>query len=306
MPSGSVFQLSNFTASANEGIGFQSMATNGQHWNTSIPNRLYLANVDMMGAPYGSYGGTARFSNMGNASECALWLCVNEYQTSSHSGTQVQHVVSSFDEIHYRPDTEIVNYTFRYPNDAVGAGRPAYVNYTVSDFAAAALREQFSGSGTSDSSLVDGVVSLRTNGHFASSSLISGIWAGTQNQNQWIQALALSMSNVMRTESMSSRKSYNGTAYVTAIGISWPWIVLPACCVAGTIPLLISVMIRTSRSSIKAWRGSPLTLLMFSIDEDILRVAQDVDSDNDPFYNITVSLDRVGQGSWQLVSQEAI
>ena len=110
MPSGSVFELTNFTAASHEGIGFQVMQSYGQHWNTSIIDCLYVANFDMMGAPYGLVSGMVKFPSMLNDYECALWMCINTYNTSISAGKQTQYVVSSFHEIHY-PDAEIVNYT---------------------------------------------------------------------------------------------------------------------------------------------------------------------------------------------------
>ena len=50
---------------------------------------------------------------------------------------------------------------------------------------------------------------------------------------------------------------------------------MPIATVASSIILLIIVMIRTSRSEISAWKGSPLTFLLFEVDNDIRRAVND-------------------------------
>ena len=306
MPSGSVFELTNFTATANEGTGFQAMSSSGQHWNTSIIDHLYLTNFDMMGAPYGSYGGMARFENMLNASECALWMCVNKYNTSAGAGKQTQQIMSSFYEIHYESDVEIVNYTFKYPNTASGADFGSYTNYTVNDFAWAALSEQFNSGGPGSTSMFNGTVFLNTNTHIVSSDVINAVWAGSGDPGKWIHNLATSMSNIVRTAFPTPREVYAGTAHVQGIHVQWWWMSLPIAAVASSILLLLIVMIRTARSPLGAWRGSPLTLLLFEVDEDIKRAVEDTTLGKgiDPDVSRRkVTLRRIDGGSWNLISR---
>ncbi len=79
------------------------------------------------------------------------------------------------------------------------------------------------------------------------------------------------MSNVVRTGAPQSDTIYDGTGYQLGIKVRWWWLSLPGATVASSILLLIIVMVRTSRSDISAWKGSPLTFLLFEVDNDIRR-----------------------------------
>lgn len=46
---------------------------------------------------------------------------------------------------------------------------------------------------------------------------------------------------------------------------------LPAAVVALSVVLLAVVIVRTASSQVKAWKGNPLTLLLFDGDQEIVR-----------------------------------
>ena len=265
MASGSVFELYNVSATG-EGIGFQSMSSRGHHWKTSILDHLYLANFDMMGAPYGSLSEIS-YNDLLAASECALWLCVNELNVTTESGKQTQSIVSSIDTLKY--DEQDTEYTFKFPNTTTGAPTGSYTNYTSYWLAAIALQWQFAGFETL--SMLNGTAFLNLESYSTSSDSLDAIWHGRADQKNWIQNVARSMSNVMRSESPTPRAIYRGTAYVQGIRVQWWWMSLPIATVGGSILLLVVVMIRTARSDVNAWKGSPLTFLLFDVDQDIRR-----------------------------------
>ena len=266
MASGSVFELTNMTAEG-EGTGFQSMNSWGYHWKNAatISDRIYIANFDMMGAPYGSFSEIS-LADMQAASECALWMCVNELNVTTKSGQQSQNIVSSLSTLKYEEST--TNYTFKFPNTTAGAPAGSHTNYSLYYIAAAALQYQFT-QGTSP--MLNGTSFLDLSGYATSSDALDAIWHGTADQKNWIQNVARSMSNVLRSESPTPRAIYRGTAYVQGIRVQWWWMSLPIATVGGSILLLVIVMIRTARSDVNAWKGSPLTFLLFDVDQDIRR-----------------------------------
>lgn len=269
MPSGSRFELANFT-SMTEGTGFQTMSTRGQHWNTSDKGYLYIANFDMMGAPYNSFS-ELQVKDLLQASECALWMCVNTYATTQSSGKQTQKLASSFHniDVDFNSDT---NYTFSYSNTTAGGSS---ISYAVNWLAAAAFSFQFGGN-SATASMLDGTVFLNLESAQPSSDITNAIWAGTQHQQKWIQNLALSMTNVVRTNNQKIRPIYNGTTYVQGVQVDWWWLALPIATIGGSIVLLILVMTRTARSDLNvAWKGSPLAYLLLHVDDDIRRSLAD-------------------------------
>ena len=265
MASGSLFELNNMTAN-DEGTGFQAMSSAGHHWKVSTRDRIWLANFDMMGAPYGSFSEIS-LNDMQTASECALWMCVTELNVTIESGKQTQSVVSTLNTLQY--GEEDTNYVFKFPNTTRGAPAGSYTNYTAYWLAITALEYQFQG--YQSASMLNGTAFLDLESYGTSSDALDAIWHGTTDQKNWIQNVARSMSNVVRSESPTRRAIYRGTAYVQGIKVQWWWMSLPIATVGSSILLLVVVMIRTARSDVNAWKGSPLTFLLFDVDQDIRR-----------------------------------
>lgn len=301
MPSGSVFQLANFTSADayRINVGFQTMYSNGQHWNASVKDRLYLARFDMMGAPYNYGSQYARFGNMMNASECALWMCVNYYETSVRSGNQTDRIVSSFHDTETPATGTLDNYTMRVQNISEPG---SCTNFSVDNFAGLALMGLFSSLSNPVRGIpLNGTVNLTTNLQLASSDATDAMWAGSGDPSEWIQRVATSMSNIIRSTNSMPRSNFNGTAYVQGITIEWWWLTLPVLTVVGSILFLFTVMFRTARSPVEPWRSSPLTLLLFEIDEDIKRAATETMSGK-PIGQSTsrrkVTLNKIDGGFW--------
>ena len=110
LPSGSTMTLQNPKAFTNLSTAqldafnplpiFQIGTTGSDHLyksnqNSSLPGRLYIANGNLFGVPY-NYAGSAnpQLSNV----ECALWVCVETYRTTTNSTKQHQAVVSTYDQ----------------------------------------------------------------------------------------------------------------------------------------------------------------------------------------------------------------
>lgn len=114
--------------------------------------------------------------------------------------------------------------------------------------------------------LINGTIWLSAMPAYASN--IEAVWRGTQDLDRWIQNVATSMTNVIRTDKPLSRDEFNGTAYHLAYVVRWRWITLPATMVFSSILFWVVIMVQTARSPVQAWKGSPLTLLLFGVDEE--------------------------------------
>jgi hypothetical protein len=108
-----------------------------------------------------------------------------------------------------------------------------------------------------------------------SNDLVRGIWNGTSDPDVWINNVATSLTNVVRSTNASSRPQYDGTVLGLAVQVRWEWLAFPAALVLMSIVFLVMVMIRTAHSPIQSWKGSPLTLLLFDIDDDTRKLAYD-------------------------------
>lgn len=95
----------------------------------------------------------------------------------------------------------------------------------------------------------------------------------TVEVDAWIQNIATGLTNAVRSDSSRwLKEEYNGTQYELAVVVRWAWLVLPGALVLSSLAFLIAVIARTARSSVKSWKGSPLTILLFELDS-VLREA---------------------------------
>lgn len=259
MASGSVMSLYNQPAGAGF-TEFQVQSSYGAYFNTRRYDRLYIVNFDMFGAPYNSYS-TGWDNKSTISSECALWMCVQTFNVSTRSAQQIQTVVSSYSDIDSNL-TEVTEYIFK--DLPANLHDTEHKNFTVDYEAWGALSAYFAG-------LVNGTVSLNLESQGFSSDVVEAIWNGTQNLDKWINNLATSMTNNVRTGSPISRPLYNGTAYQLGIKVRWVWIALPTAIVLFSLIFLVIIIIKTARSPVEAWKGSPLAFLFFDVDPDTKR-----------------------------------
>lgn len=261
MPSGSVAQLTNDVYDG-EGAGFQVLGGTGAYYNVSLNDKAYIANFDMLGAPYDSYATTWSNDSL-VCSECALWMCIQTYNVTTVSAAQVQTVVSTFSNYNRSLLLQGGNggEVLPWPAMPSDVHASADTNFTIGLFAIDALSEYLSG-------VINGTVYLNLETQAPTSDATEAVWNGTQNLDVWIDNLALSMSNVVRTGASVSRAAYNGTAYQPGITVRWAWLALPVAMVVFSLIFLILIMVRTVRSPVEAWKGSPLAFLLFDVDQD--------------------------------------
>ncbi|KAK4956665.1 hypothetical protein LTR10_006192 [Elasticomyces elasticus] len=268
--------------------GFQVVSGQGARYHGPTDKRLYIANFDMIGAPYVPDPGDYYKKMEVEAWECGLWMCVQSYNTTVTS-TEHLDVVATIQDQQTKP------YTF--PPVNVSGHQP--IKFNVSQHAVETLARYFNRS-------FNGVASLDQSTAELSSDLIAGVWNGTRDPQGWIDNVATSMTNVIRVTNSSIRTEFDGKAYQLGVSVRWLWLVLPAILVASSVLLLGTVMARTAYSDVGAWRGSPLTLLLLKVDQRFTEAgSRRLDEYHGPERAIgkeRVRLVRSSDGSWALDS----
>ena len=267
MPSGSIATLFNFDGTPSsytvlQRTAFQVMQGTGSFYGSEHPSRLYLTKFDVFGAPFLA-DSTTLWPNASTISfECALWMCVRLLRTATSSTYQTQDSIEEFANVsssHKNPDGSDSNYTFMPLPPSM---RPrTQASYNVDPFNVLHIRDLLS-------SAITGTIKLEDSSFNPSSDTVLGIWNASSDLDLWIKNLALSMTNVIRTDTPQPDDMYNGTAYHLGYQVQWEWIVLPAALVLISTLVLIIAIVQTSRSSVSAWKGSPLTLLFMNVDVD--------------------------------------
>lgn len=271
---GSQFTLANFNKSF-EGVGFATRPSVVTLTSGLFNATAAFAAFDMIGVPYAYEGDYAYLqSNIISSSQCSLWLALSLYNTTVESGVQQQACIDTTINV---PDansryTGGDTWTFTFPERwqrAAGTrnNNGSDIVYQVDASSWGSLNNAFS-------SLTSGSVELTDRGYKASSDGIEAIWYGTNNQSAWVQNLALSMTNVVKSASQQGlqRPEFNGTASQLRIDIQWWWLALPAFLTLTSGILLIVIVIRTGRSSVGHWKGNPLTMLLFEVDEKLRQI----------------------------------
>ncbi len=312
MPSGNILSLDNpaqtdyqqrvFTVQPDE----QDTYTSSSYDDSQI-DRLFIAKFDAFGAPYdpnapAAVSGDAPYSWSNSstiASECALWMCVQTYNASQVHGNQTESITSEFSQfVSFSVDPhDHENYTFLQP----------YSNYTVNAIASDAMTEYLQGTDDGGTDYFNGSIQLGGGGQNPSSDFVQAIWYASANPgdlNAWVQTLARSITNVIRTTAPPSSGVYDGTAYQLGIRVRWPWIILPIALVLASLFMLITTIIKTARSPVGAWKSSPLTLLFMDVDRDIKKRATGQAGKLDGLRNATgkirVTMRTDEQGDWML------
>lgn len=283
MESGNTAQLYDFVGkivqSAAEGVGFYVNSTlEGKRFNRERDNRVYFAHFELFGLPFGfALEEDPDFSNVPihkpesldlKSTECALWFCVQAHNTSISSNVQQDVIVQTFDSVNATEWAYNLQRTKDFQMSAVSAEMDPHglTNFTIAREAVYVLRDY----------LIDnlqGNVMLNPGMYRPSSELIYGAWNGSTNPSAWIEKVAISMTNTLRVANPSFRDQYNGHRHELAIKVRWSWLPLPLGLVIASLVYLFFVMFQTAGSSVRSWKGSPLTLLLFRFDSSITEAA---------------------------------
>ena len=256
-------------------VGFRVLQSEGFHYPANDNNTLYLSNWEAIGAPAYSTSLSYERNTTTAASECALWMCVQSFDTRQTNANQSQTVTRSFSQVDPSTNPISNSYTGDYDTGAddythisfldlpPDMNPPPSLNFSVLGSAFVALNDYFQ-------TLFTGNISLMQDEQLYSSDYINGIWAASADLNTWIQTVATSMTNVIRTMGEAEPAiEYDGTGYQLGYDVRWAWIVLPAILVGMSLLILVIIMVKTARSPVQPWKGSTLAFLLMNVDEEL-------------------------------------
>ena len=271
---------------ASEGDGFKVFPSPGAIYNDS--STLYIANFETIGAAYGatSFEFNPSINNNVSAYECAMWMCVQAYETTMTASEQSQFIVQSHSqldnaslealekekEVNEAVDIESLQFA-AIPENMNPASCAA--NYSADFIAVSAIKAFMH-------SLFNGSVFLDMRATVPTTDAVQAIWNATSNSSAnesnmdlWIKNVAGSLTNVVRGKGTVAKSDacYDGIASHLGYDVHWEWIVLPAALVALSLLILVSIIWETARGSVEAWKGSPLALLSTNMDASLQRRA---------------------------------
>ena len=246
-------------------------------------SNLYISNFEVVGGVADSSGASSvPWPNSSTvASECALWMCVQAFEMNMVNANQTQAVMQEFFQIQNKTTTiddsgspYYGSFTFQDIPRRMNP-RPEG-NYTVGFFAFHAFQNYL---GT----MFNGSVRLMPSSTVASSDVVEAIWSSTGDLDKWIKTVATSLTNAIRTDKTNENENvtlnavqdafYNGQAYQLGYDVRWPWIILPVAMVIWSLIMLVTIMIKTAKSPVRAWKGSPLAILFMDVDDQIKETA---------------------------------
>jgi len=136
---------------------------------------------------------------------------------------------------------------------------------------------------------------------------IKNIWKSAMDPDVFIDNLAGSITDYLRTANASHDDSLNGVAYEFGVTVRWEWIILPAALTFLSAVLLTAAIVETRRSGIAPWKCSLLRLALFEVQEPVQEACEGrIDVYNgfeDAVGDWKVRL-RLQEGRWKFVGEE--
>lgn len=222
------------------------------------PNRGHLINLDLFGLPYAA-------GELTSPKPAYHRLpCIQYYETSVRGGQHHQEIAATNSNASVKfSGTSNAHLTLgpvdvRVRSLSGSLSSQVYFSGTAS---AVSATEAF----LSEALIGEVNVSNTDTGTYTND-FLRGIWNGTSDANAWIQSVATSMTNVMRSNDQSERPEDDGSQYELAVRVRWLWIILPASLVSSSVLFMAVAMVRTAHITVRSWKGSPLTLSLFDLD----------------------------------------
>ncbi|KAL8874780.1 MAG: hypothetical protein Q9198_006772 [Flavoplaca austrocitrina] len=252
------------------GTGFQVFPSPGSKWKSNDTSKAYIANFEMVGYRVTSnstdgytVGMDIDDSTPVVATECALWFCVKSYKCAMVVGSPTESVTETFSAMLSMENDSWMDTPESFLDLPLTMNPRPGANFSITFLAKFALQNYLK-------TIFDGGIEVNTASQ-ESSHTIAAMWPATRSIDAWIENLAASMTNVVRTTTPEPHEYYNGTAYQVAFRVRWIWITLPGILLLVSQLVLIGAMLQTKRSSVQAWKGSPLALLFVNTEDNLQR-----------------------------------
>ena len=220
-------------------------------------------------------GSTANFAAWPNssiiASECALWMCVQAFETSMINTHQIETVGQEFSQVAAAINPNDSNLYFLDIPSTMNPRPGAGFLFHIPNLSALQgyLYHMFNGTMTY----------LLRNGTSSTSDVVDAVWNSTGDLDKWIKTVAASLTDSIRSSKPYPTQNatliaaqdafYNGTGYQLGYDVRWPWVVLPTVLVVSSVVILVATIIKTANSPVGGWKGSPLALLFMEVDPQL-------------------------------------
>lgn len=265
--------LTNFTGRNDFGVGFRLIPSTGSAYNSLLKDKAYISNFFTMGYGYKVPGSKATPDSL-KAYECALWWCVNAYQTQA--ALPISEVVYTADSLNVSsvPDDLFYNYTFPAIDDGLMrkyniSPASASINYSVQYVSMVTLQQYMN-------KTMDGFATLNQAVGEVSSDITDGIWyaaSSLDDMQTWIGRVTQSLSDYVRLPWPRSSKPvvlaedrpfFAGSATMPGYVVRWRWLALPVLLVVVSMQLLLAVMVMSARSRVGLWKGNNWLMYLFT------------------------------------------
>jgi hypothetical protein len=248
--------------------------------------------------------GVNYYNTLPTTHECALYFCVNSYNTTVLNGIANSTIVSSWtsnngtptvggalgpsgmqgtqDAVFHRPLHDVNgNHTYTIPAGTL-ANLKAWLNVTLQ------------GTMNTTFSIFDGA-----------------IWANDEVQvlnetTDWdglMKSVAMGMTTYLRSSGLPGLGSVEGIAHktVTYVHVQWVWMALPCSLVGLSIIFLAATMLKNESKNALAWKSSSLALLFHGL-EGVGKGSDGLEQMTNVARKTRVVLNRGADGEWKLIN----
>ncbi|OAA73444.1 arginase family protein [Cordyceps fumosorosea ARSEF 2679] len=233
------------------------------------------------------------------AFECALWACMQAYDTAMNDGHLSQNVTTMWNE------TRVENATSAHLEEYVFVNFPTQMNtlersrHAISTRAVQAIRRFMDG--LTDGWYEDNVGRVRFSSDWA-----EAIHDGMPTMSKWMEQLTLSLSNEFRRhgkmqDDHSIKYEGSATKMASFVKVKWFWMIYPPLCLIISVYYLFATILAGVRDDVAIWKGDSMPMLFSCIHPDILQLGagkMDTHKGLDELGRHGIALAKAESGAW--------
>ncbi|KAJ3495129.1 hypothetical protein NLG97_g3612 [Lecanicillium saksenae] len=231
--------------------------------------------------------------------ECALWACMNAYETSMSDGHLKQKIIARWDEVRLETETNAHLEEYVFVNVPEPMNARAQSRYAISARAVKTLREFMDKLTEGWYQDISGRVSF-------SSDWAEAIHDVLPFMSAWMDRLTLSLSNEIRKQGQVKEAhdtKYEGSASKMAnfVKVRWFWMIYPPLCLAISIYYLFATILARVLDDVAIWKGDSMPMLFSCIHPDILLLGSgmmDTHKGLDELGRHGIALTKAESGTW--------
>ena len=231
--------------------------------------------------------------------ECALWVCMEAYDTSMNDGHLSQKTIVIWNETQLQEETNAHLQEYVFVNVPKEMNTLEHSRHSVSARAVKAIRNFMD-------TLTDGWYEDIGGSVNFSSDWVEAMHDARTAMPLWMEGLTLSLSNEFRQngdleDERNTKYEGSATKLASFVKVKWFWMIYPPLCLVVSIYYLLATILASVRDDVAIWKGDSMPMLFSCIHPDILLLGSskmDTHKGLDELGRHGIALAKAESGAW--------